>query len=69
MRNTARAKGAAETGVNAMADHEVEPAASTIGKVNLGKIAAYVAGDIVCVLALRVVAGWDMKPEKSRGPD
>jgi hypothetical protein len=52
-----------------MADHEVEPAASTIGKVNLGKIATYVAGDIVCVLALRVVAGWDMKPEKSRGPD
>ena len=35
-----------------MADHEVEPATSTIGKVNWGKIAAYVAGGIVCVLAL-----------------
>jgi hypothetical protein len=46
-----------------MADDEVEPATSTIGKVNWGKIAAYVAGGIVCVLALLVVAGWDMKPE------
>jgi hypothetical protein len=47
-----------------MADHEVEPATSTIGKVNWGKIAAYVAGGIVCVLALfLVVAGWNMKSE------
>src|SRR5258706_16417518 len=34
-----------------MADHEVEPATST-GKARWGKIAAYVAGGIVCVLAL-----------------
>jgi hypothetical protein len=45
-----------------MADHEVEPAAST-GKTRLGKIAAYVAGGIICVLALLVVAEWNMKPE------
>ena len=50
------------TKVNAMADHEVEPAAST-GKTRLGKIAAYVAGAIICVLALLVVAEWNMKPE------
>src|SRR5258708_34057204 len=44
-----------------MADLEVEPAAST-GKTRWGKIAAYVAGGIVCVLALfLVVAGWNMK--------
>ena len=46
-----------------MADLEVEPAAST-GKTRWGKIAAYVAGGIVCVLALfLVVAGLNMKPE------
>jgi hypothetical protein len=44
-----------------MADPEVEPSAST-GKTRLGKIAAYVAG-IICVLALLVVAEWNMKPE------
>jgi hypothetical protein len=44
-----------------MAEHEVEPSAST-GKRRVGKIAAYVAG-IICVLALSVVAEWNMKPE------
>jgi hypothetical protein len=43
-----------------MADHEVEPSAST-GKMRLGKIAAYVAG-FICVLALLIVAEWNMKP-------
>jgi hypothetical protein len=55
-------KGPPRTKVNAMADHEVEPAAST-GKTRLGKIAAYVAGSIICVLALLAVAEWNMKPE------
>ena len=44
-----------------MADHEVEPSAST-GKRRLVKIAAYLTG-IICVLALLVVAEWNMKPE------
>ena len=47
--------------VNTTAKHEVEPSAST-GKTRLGKIAAYVAG-IICVLALSILAEWNMKPE------
>jgi hypothetical protein len=48
-----------------MADHNVGPdAGPSTGKANWGKVAAYAAGGIVCVLALfLVVAGWNMKSE------
>ena len=39
-----------------MANHNVEPKAAT----SWGKIAAYVAGGIVTVLALMIVAGWNI---------
>ena len=49
------------TKVNAMPANKVEPPTSR--KTRSGKIAAYVAGGVICVLALLVVAERNMKPE------